>query len=200
MPNLLEDYGPEDDYRSRLMRGMAMAVAEKGYGDTTIADVVRHARVSKRTFYEHFSSKEDCLLAVYVAARGLTLKAIATAVEESPNEETRIERATAAFLNQLQRAPLLVRALYVDILALGAKGLQLRRQTNQRFADLLQQLAKEEQKKKPGGKGLTAEMAMAVVGGITELILKAVEEDRVEQLSELADPINDFIRVVADHI
>ena len=43
----------------------AAASAEKGYAATTIADIVRHARVSKRTFYEHFADKEDCLLAGY---------------------------------------------------------------------------------------------------------------------------------------
>ena len=35
---------------------------ERGYRDTTVADIVRHARTSKRTFYEQFASKEECLI------------------------------------------------------------------------------------------------------------------------------------------
>ena len=51
--------------RDRLMNGFAYAIAEKGYIDTTIADIVRYARVSKRTFYQHFVDKKDCLLHCY---------------------------------------------------------------------------------------------------------------------------------------
>ncbi len=33
-------------HETRLLEGMAAAITEKGYAATTIADVVRHARVS----------------------------------------------------------------------------------------------------------------------------------------------------------
>ena len=58
-----------NDHRHRLLDAMADAVAHKGYADTTIADLAAGARVSRRTFYEHFSSKEECLIALYEAAR-----------------------------------------------------------------------------------------------------------------------------------
>ncbi len=51
------------EHRARLLEGMARAVAAQGYADTTIADIVREAGVSRRTFYEHFSDKTDCLSA-----------------------------------------------------------------------------------------------------------------------------------------
>src|SRR6185503_15316570 len=54
---------PEKDHRSRLVQGMAIALTEKGYADISVADIVQHARVSKRTFYEHFADKEACYLA-----------------------------------------------------------------------------------------------------------------------------------------
>ena len=44
---------------------MAEAVAEHSYGATTIAHVVSHAGVSRKTFYEHFRDKEHCFLAMY---------------------------------------------------------------------------------------------------------------------------------------
>ncbi|MGK8503292.1 TetR/AcrR family transcriptional regulator [Nocardia asiatica] len=58
------DNGPDSGFRRRLLDGMAVAVRERGYQDTTVADVVRHARTSRRTFYEHFSSKQDCFIAL----------------------------------------------------------------------------------------------------------------------------------------
>ena len=52
-------------HRARLTGGLAAAIEEKGYAAVTIADVVARARVSKRTFYEHFADKEACFLALY---------------------------------------------------------------------------------------------------------------------------------------
>ena len=49
-------------FRDRLIDGLAASIGERGYRDTTVADIVRHARTSKRTFYEQFASKEDCLI------------------------------------------------------------------------------------------------------------------------------------------
>ena len=63
-------------HRRRLLEGMAHAVAAKGYADTTIADIVREASVSRRTFYEHFSTTQECLVALYEAASHNALKVL----------------------------------------------------------------------------------------------------------------------------
>src|SRR5262249_37936811 len=47
----------------RLIVGLAIAVAAKGYDATTVADIIGAAGVSRRTFYKHFDSKQDCFLA-----------------------------------------------------------------------------------------------------------------------------------------
>ena len=49
-------------FRRRLLDGLAASIGERGYRDTTVADIVRHARTSKRTFYGEFSSKEECFI------------------------------------------------------------------------------------------------------------------------------------------
>src|ERR671922_1327679 len=51
-----------DAFGDRLLDGLAVSIGERGYRDTTVADIVRHARTSKRTFYEQFASKEACLI------------------------------------------------------------------------------------------------------------------------------------------
>ena len=53
---------PRDAFRGRLLDGLAESIAERGYRDTTVADVVRNAKTSKRTFYGHFASKEECFI------------------------------------------------------------------------------------------------------------------------------------------
>ena len=48
--------------RERLLRAAVGAVAASGYATVTVADIVRHAKVSRAAFYAHFSGKEDCFL------------------------------------------------------------------------------------------------------------------------------------------
>ena len=51
-----------DPFRLRLLDGLATSIGERGYRASTVADIVRHARTSKRTFYDQFASKEQCFL------------------------------------------------------------------------------------------------------------------------------------------
>lgn len=182
--------GGAHDYRRRLMEGMAAAVAERGYAETTIADIVRHARVSRRTFYEQFAGKEACLLALYAAASERVLRAIGEAVQDAGDREAQIRRATEAYLGRMQAHPVLTRTLFLEILAAGPAGLQVRREINQRYADLFRRVVEAD-----GGR-LSPELAAAAVGGINELILQAVLDDRTGRLAELAAPAGQLLRAV----
>lgn len=55
--------------RERLLAATAKAVEERGFAKVRVSDIVRHAAVSRRTFYEHFANRDDCL----AAARGISL-------------------------------------------------------------------------------------------------------------------------------
>ena len=54
-------------FRQRLLDGLAASIGERGYRETTVADIVRHARTSKRTFYGEYSSKEECFIELLAA-------------------------------------------------------------------------------------------------------------------------------------
>lgn len=179
-------------HRSRLLEGMAHAVAAKGYADTTIADIVREASVSRRTFYEHFSTKADCLIALYGAASHNALKVLRQAIDPSHDWQSQVESANTAYFGALAANPVLLRTLYIEILGLGATGLAARRRVNQEIADLIVGVVLDGQ-----GRPLAPEMAMAIVGGINELILQYIEQDRVASLQELVGPASRLVRAVA---
>jgi AcrR family transcriptional regulator/DNA-binding MarR family transcriptional regulator len=50
--------------RSRLLGGAVAAVEELGWSNVTVASIASRARVSRKTFYDLFTDREDCLLAV----------------------------------------------------------------------------------------------------------------------------------------
>jgi len=47
-----------------LLTAAGILLGEKGLAKTTVTDIVARASVSKRTFYEHFASRDDCLVAL----------------------------------------------------------------------------------------------------------------------------------------
>ena len=64
-------------HRERLIDAMAESIQEKGYRETTVADVVRIARTSRRTFYEQFEDREACFLALFDATNDQMMEEIA---------------------------------------------------------------------------------------------------------------------------
>jgi AcrR family transcriptional regulator len=173
-------------HRSRLLEGMAVVVAQKGYADTTIADIVREASVSRRTFYEHFATKAECLVALYEAASRNALKVLRGAMDPGHDWEEQVERAIGAYLACMAANPVLMRTLFIEILHLGPEGLAARRRVNQEIADFMRQVVP-----------VSPELAMAVVGGIHELVLQAIEDGKVEELPELTKTATQLVRAVA---
>ena len=178
------------------MAGMAAALDEKGYAAATIADIVRHARVSKRTFYEHFADKEDCFLASYRAASEHALQVVAAAAEGEGDWPERVRAAAHAYLAALQREPALTRTLLMEVHAAGPRALALRRTVLARFADLLCELVARARAEAPGLRELTPAMSAALVGGINELVLLAVEHGDAERLTELEETTADLVTAV----
>ena len=180
------------EHRSRLLEGMAHAVADKGYAATTIADIVREASVSRRTFYEHFDSKSDCLIALYEAASHNALKVLRGAIDPAHAWQTQLEHALAAYLGGLAANPVLMRTLYVEILGLGRTGLESRRRVNQEIVSFMLSVVNGSS----SAEALSPRMAMAVVGGINELVLECIEQDRVDRLGDLVDTAAQLVRAV----
>jgi AcrR family transcriptional regulator len=87
LPRGRHDLSAEDvvgDQRWRMLAGMASALAECGYARLTVEDVLKRAGVSRRTFYEQFEDKDDCLYAAYDEAEKRVWERAAAAAGEIP--------------------------------------------------------------------------------------------------------------------
>jgi AcrR family transcriptional regulator len=182
-------------HRARLTAGLALAIAEKGYAAATIADVVRRARVSKRTFYEHFADKQACFLALYAETSDGLLAIIADAVARTQGGwEERLATAARCYFERVAREPALIRTGLIEIQAAGPAARRLRRDVQRRYADMLRTLSTEAAAQEPSITPLSRELATALVGGIDELMLEAVEAGQEQRLAGLADAAIELIR------
>ena len=169
-----------NDYRGRLIAAMAASVAERGYAETTVADVVRIARTSRRTFYEHFEDRADCFLALFDATTDEVMSAVAEAVEPAADWEQQVEDALGAFLDAVASAPALHRSFVRELPALGERGAERQLAVIARFAQQLVELVENARREQPGIEAgpLPFDTAVIIVGGIRELMVIAEQQGR----------------------
>ena len=168
---------------------MALALFEKSYGAISVADVVRLARVSKRTFYEHFSTREACYLATYEALSGTLLDRVEQTVLSEPDVQQRLGAAVQTYLSSLQEVPALTRTFFLEIQLAGPDALTARRKVFQRFAGTLQSIVRRGREDGAEIRLLDENLAVAIVGAINELIMVCIEEERVHELSSLQSTV-----------
>lgn len=188
------------DARTRLLDGLAEALSERAFADITVADIVARARVSKRTFYEQFSSKEACLLTLGERLGDQILALVAATYRHDANWVDQLRNVTQAYLGSLASQPSVMRALYIDLPTLGPQGLALRRGVYDRFAEFLILQVERFRLEEPGKRPLTPQMAAAVVGGVNELIMRAIEDGRVGDLAGLTPTVTEFIGAVVESL
>jgi len=191
-PSLNKSDFTASSHRGRLFEGMARAVAAQGFAACTIADIVREAAVSRRTFYEHFQTKADCLIAMYESSSRNALRQLQGMLDPSRHWQHQVEEAMAAYLGVLAENPTVLRALFIDILSLGTEGLAARRRVNHEIAEFLLSVVNPQRVDAV----MSQAMAMAVVGGINELVLQLIEQDRIQDIHSITDTTSALIRAV----
>lgn len=177
---------------------MAQSVSAKGFPETTIADVASIARVSRRTFYEHFGSKADCLIALFESVSDHAFQVLAGAIDPTQDWHAQVETSMRAYLGLMASNPVLVETLFIAIFGLGEDGLKCRRRANERLANLIMEVAARSNLGDGRQRQVSREIAMCIVGGIHELILEQIEVHRTAHLSDLAPTAAYFIRTMAD--
>lgn len=182
--------------RERLVRGLAAALVERRYVDVTMNDIVRHARTSKRTFYEHFADKEECFLELYARVCDGLYAAQAARVDPSAPIRDQIRSLTEVYLETLSASPAVSRAVLSDIIGGGDACLVARRREHERYADAMRLYFEHARREQPdaGIRSLSLESAAALVGAINELVLRAFDAGRADQLVALAPTIEDLLR------
>lgn len=181
------------EHRRRLLQAMASMAATKGLAAVTIADVVREAGVSKRTFYEHFESKDACFLTLYRAVSMNALKTLRDSVSADKPWQQQLEQALQAYLTHIAASPDLLRTLFIEIHHLGAAGEWARRDVMAALASFMV----ETLRRGSGESAIDERLALAAVGGINELVLQAIEQGRAAELPAMTPVASEVVRRLA---
>jgi hypothetical protein len=108
--------------------------------------------------------------------------------------DERLATAARAYFERVAAEPALIRTGMIEIQAAGPAARRLRREVQRRYADMLRTLSEEAAAEEPGIAPLSPVLATAIVGGIDELMLEAVEENA--DMGALAEAAIELIRAV----
>ncbi len=167
--------------RERMLLAVAEAVAEQGYPATTVADIIARARLSRRTFYEHFSDKEECFLAAYDTVVEQLLEGVGHAYEQADGWTQKVHDGLRAFLGALTAEPAFARMCIVEVLAAGPEARGRRDAAMRVFVDFLEPGRAEA----PKGVSVPDLAGEIVVGGLYEVIYTRLLRDAGDELLEL---------------
>ncbi|MDT7763413.1 MAG: hypothetical protein QOC63_2833 [Mycobacterium sp.] len=167
-----------DRFRDRLLDGLAASIGERGYRDTTVADIVRHAHTSKRTFYEQFATKEECLIELLRRNNEDLIANIQAAVDPEAEWREQIRQATDAYVDHIGSRPAITLSWIREAPALGIVARPLHRLAMEQLTDMLVGLTDSPGFRRAQLPPISRPLALIVLGGLRELTAMFVEDGR----------------------
>ncbi len=182
--------------------------SERGAANVTVAHVVERSGVSRRTFYETFTDREDCFLGAFEEAVSYTSERVLPAYRSREKWQDRIREGLVALLSFLDDEPLIGRLLMCESLAGGSRILKRRGELIARVTTVIDEGCTLKGAPHGGGHPLGRGQAdkhtksdstlppltgEGVVGGVLSVIHTRIAQDGHEPLIELANPLMSMI-------
>lgn len=167
---------PVQDFRRRLLDGLQASIEERGYRETTVADIVRHARTSKRTFYDHFPTKEQCFIELLTANNEDLVATLRDAIDPAAPWQQQVRQAVTAYVRTIEANPAVTLSWIRELPALGEEARPMLRRGFGRLATALTELSAGLSFQQAGVAPLSPAAAVILVGGLRELTAQTVED------------------------
>jgi AcrR family transcriptional regulator len=167
--------------RARLLAAAVRSVDELGYTHAAVTDITQRSRVSRRTFYELFANREECLAAVLESAVERIRGELARAELDGLPWRVRVRGGLWAILCFLDREPALARFCVVQSSRGAQPMLERREQLLGDLASVVDQ-GREEGVRKGDCPPLTAE---GIIGAASSIVYARLLRGDSEPLSDL---------------
>jgi AcrR family transcriptional regulator len=179
----------EEIQRSRLLAAAATVIDEVGYERASVQRITDRARVSRRTFYELFVNRDECLVALLDEAAERVRRELAEAGLEGLAWRERVRSGLWVILSFLEREPVLARICVVQSLHGGAEALERREQLLASLAAVLDEGRGEGSREAE----CTLVTAEGLVGGALGVAYARLRGGDCEPLTELLDELMGMI-------
>ncbi len=173
--------------RGRMLTAMMEVAGERGAANATVAHVVARSGVSRRTFYEMFRDREDCLAEAFEVAVTRACERVIPVYELQRGWQAQLRATVAALLLFIDEEPDMGRLLVVEALGGGPRVLAHRAEI---LVRLVQAVDEGRRLAKTPPPPLTAE---GVLGGAFALIHTRLLQRDPAPLTDLLGPLMGLI-------
>jgi len=174
--------------RARVIKALAEEIEERGYRAVTVADIVRRAGISRNTFYDNFTSKEDCFLAASDYAVTEALRRVVDAAAKVEPWPDRVRAGLGAFLHYVAGEPALARTCIVEALSAGPAAVDRYERSIQAFVPLFRLGRRVSQR----GEELPGTLEETIVGGVFWIIYQRIVMGQADEIGELLPELVEF--------
>jgi AcrR family transcriptional regulator len=164
----VETEGSREAQHARLMEGLVASIREKGLAQTQVSDIVRHARASRRTFYNHFADKEACFVELMNTLSDAFLAEVDRAIDREAPIATQVDQAIDTYLGLVTGDPALTRTFAEP--SYGERIVIAQREGFERYAALIVDVVESD----PGVAPVSIERAYLVVSGLHQTLVRAL--------------------------
>lgn len=167
---------PRGTFRERLLVGLAASIAERGFTATTIADIVREAQTSRRTFYAEFATREDCYVELLRVTNEALAQRITDGVDPDAAWNTQVRQAVDAYVDIASSERHLTLTWIRELPALGSLGYDVQKAATDTMVDLVVVLTRGQRFAEAEIPPLTLPQGRLLIGGIRELTARTLED------------------------
>lgn len=174
--------------RERLLDATEQLIGERGCAGTSIEAIVKAARVSSVTFYDHFSDKEACFVAAFDRAIVETGAEMHEAGEGEADWTARVRAALGGLLEAIARRPARARLCLVEAQTGGSA-------LSARFEAALDAAAvrlRHGRLLDSAPRGLPETVEEAAVGGIAWLLRQRLESGQTDEVGALLPKLTEI--------
>jgi len=178
------------DQRRRILRAVGELVAKRGYGDVTVELIVKRAHVSYKTFYKHFSGKEECFLALFDSVYLSTERTIRArlAAEPGPWAE-QVALALRTLVELIVADPIIARAVMVEAPTVGPGILKRYERATKAFVPLF----RAGREHNPRGAELPSTIEDTLAGSVFWSAYQRLIVGEAERLPELLPEVIELV-------
>jgi AcrR family transcriptional regulator len=164
--------------RTRIINATAAVTMEKGYANTTVADIVAAAGVAKEAFYRHFSDKEQAFLEAQEHPTQFILDTLVAAYFSAEEWPERIWRGLRTLLAMIAGDPVVSHLRLVECYTAGPTAVRRAEEITRSFTIFLE----EGYRQRPEAEQLPRLFSQTIAGAIFETIQHEVANGRVAEI------------------
>ncbi len=180
--------------KQRLFEAAAVVFTRAGYAEASAEAISREAGMSKATFYEHFSNKERCLVALFEYASMSFAKSLTEASSSSGLDfESRHRAGLRAVLEGIEANPVMAQAMLVETVGAGPRVAELRGNALSAIAETMYRQTVKAAKRGGGPAYASADDAFMIVGATYELISRQLRTGHPTRITDLQPLIERLI-------